>query len=73
MKQVCRMNKTDTRPYCLHKLCSYRVDGACSGPVVAQRDYYSRANCPDEPSSGGLPLCGQHPECAYCRENSAHI
>ena len=64
MKQVCRMDKTNNRPYCLRKPCSYFADGSCAGPVVAITNYYSRANCPDEPCSGGLPLCGQHPECA---------
>lgn len=61
MKQVCRMDKTNKRPYCLRKPCSYFADGSCSGPVVAITNYYSRSNCPDEPCSGGLPLCGQHP------------
>lgn len=69
MKQICRMDKTNNRPYCLRKPCSFRADGACSGPIVAQTDYYSRANCPD----GTMPLCGQHPECAYCRETIRHI
>lgn len=73
MKQVCRMDKTNKRPYCLRKPCSYFADGSCSGPVVAIINYYSRSNCPDEPCSGGLPLCGQHPECAYCRENASRI
>lgn len=41
MKQVCRMDKTNKRPYCLRKPCSYRLDGTCSGPVVAVKDYYS--------------------------------
>lgn len=26
-------------------------------------DYY---NCPDEPDTGGIPKCGQHPECSKC-------
>jgi len=43
MKQVCRMDKTNKRPYCLRKPCSYRLDGSCSGPVVAVKDYYSFA------------------------------
>ena len=43
MKQVCRMDKTNKRPYCLRKPCSYRLDGTCSGPVVAVKDYYSFA------------------------------
>ena len=34
MKKVCRMDKTNKRPYCLRKPCSYRLDGSCSGPVV---------------------------------------
>lgn len=44
MKQVCRMDKTNKRPYCLCKPCSYRLDGTCSGPVVAVKDYYSLYN-----------------------------
>ena len=43
MKQDCRMDKTNKRPYCLRKPCSYRLDGSCSGPVVAVKDYYSFA------------------------------
>jgi len=43
MKKVCRMDKTNKRPYCLRKPCSYRLDGSCSGPVVAVKDYYSFA------------------------------
>ena len=43
MKKVCRMDKTNKRPYCLRKPCSYRLDGTCSGPVVAVKDYYSFA------------------------------
>ena len=43
MKQVCRMDKTNKRRYCLRKPCSYRLDGSCSGPVVAVKDYYSFA------------------------------
>lgn len=41
MKQICRLDKTNNRPYCLRKPCSYRLDGTCSGPVVAVKDYYS--------------------------------
>lgn len=41
MKKVCRMDKTNKRPYCLRKPCSYRLDGTCSGPVMAVKDYYS--------------------------------
>ncbi len=37
------MDKTNKRPYCLRKPCSYRLDGSCSGPVVAVKDYYSFA------------------------------
>lgn len=40
MKQICRLDKTNKRPYCLRKPCSYKADGTCSGPVVAIQDYY---------------------------------
>ena len=40
MKQICRLDKTNNRPYCLRKPCSYRLDGSCAGPVVAVKDYY---------------------------------
>lgn len=60
MKQVCRMDKTNKRPYCLRKPCSYRLDGSCSGPVVAVKDYYSVYNCPDVAVSlAPPPDCGQ--------------
>ena len=39
MKQICRLDKTNKRPYCLRKPCSYKADGTCSGPVVAIQDY----------------------------------
>lgn len=51
MKKVCRIDKTNKHPYCLRKPCSYRLDGRCSGPVVAVKDYYSVYNCPDVPIS----------------------
>lgn len=69
MKQVCRMDKTNKRPYCLRKPCSYRLDGSCSGPVVAEPNYYNLFNCPDDNDDLVVKLqCGQLPECAYCRE-----
>ena len=40
MKQICRMDKTNKRPYCLRKPCSFRLDGSCSGAVVAEVGYY---------------------------------
>ena len=46
MKQICRMDKTNKRPYCLRKPCSFRLDGSCSGAVVAEAGYYSLYNCP---------------------------
>ena len=52
MKQVCRMDKTNKRPYCLRKPCSYRLDGTCSGPVVAVKDYYSFYTCPQDADPG---------------------
>lgn len=27
---------------------------------------YDYFNCPDEPDTGGIPQCGQHPECTKC-------
>ena len=43
------MDKTNKRPYCLRKPCSFRLDGSCSGAVVAEAGYYSLYNCPDDP------------------------
>ena len=78
MKKVCRMDKTNKRPYCLRKPCSYRLDGSCSGPVVAVKDYYSVYNCPDVAISlAPPPDCGQHrvwtrtPYCAILKKTSA--
>lgn len=69
MKQVCRMDKTNKRPYCLRRPCSYRLDGTCSGSVVAEPGYYNLFNCPDDNDDLVVKLpCGQHAECAYCRE-----
>lgn len=50
MKQICRLDKTNKRPYCLRKPCSYKADGTCSGPVVAIQDYYGLHNCPGDPA-----------------------
>lgn len=73
MKQVCRMDKTNKRPYCLRKPCSYRLDGTCSGPVVAVKDYYSVYNCPDVAISlAPPPDCGQHAECAFYRDRKRY-
>lgn len=73
MKQVCRIDKTNKRPYCLRKPCSYRLDGSCSGPVVAVKDYYSVYNCPDVPISlAPPPDCGQYAECAFCRDRKRY-
>ena len=68
MKQICRLDKTNKRPYCLRKPCSYKADGTCPGPVVAVQDYYSLFNCPDDPDTGSTPKCGHHAECTYCRD-----
>ena len=73
MKQICRMDKTNKRPYCLRKPCSFRLDGSCSGAVVAEAGYYSLYNCPDDPDTGTPPHCGQHAECAYCRDRKRKI
>ena len=70
MKQVCRMDKTNKRPYCLRKPCSYRLDGTCSGPVVAVKDYYSFYTCPQDADPGEHVNCGQYAECAYCRDRN---
>lgn len=70
MKQVCRMDKTNKRPYCLRKPCSYRLDGTCSGPVVAVKDYYSFYTCPQDADPGEHINCGQYAECAYCRDRN---
>lgn len=72
MKKVCRMDKTNKRPYCLRKPCSYRLDGTCSGPVMAVKNYYSLYNCPDDPDTGMTPRCGQHAECAFCRDRKRY-
>ena len=49
MKQICRLDKTNKRPYCLRKACSYKADGTCPGPVTAVKDYYGLHNCPGDP------------------------
>ena len=67
MKQICRLDKTNKRPYCLRKPCSYKADGTCSGPVTAVKDYYGLHNCPGDPDPGETPRCGRYAECAYCR------
>lgn len=72
MKRGCRIDKTNKRPYCLRKPCSYRLDGSCSGPVMAVKDYYSLYNCPDDPDTGMAPRCGQHAECAFCRDRKRY-
>lgn len=73
MKQVCRMDRTNKRPYCLRKPCSYRLDGSCAGPVVAVKDYYSVYTCPDAPISlAPPPDCGQYAECAFCRDRKRY-
>lgn len=68
MKQICRLDKTDKRPYCLRKPCSYKADGTCPGLVTAVQDYYSLFNCPDDPDTGAPSRCGHHAECTYCRD-----
>ena len=60
MKQICRLDKTNKRPYCLRKPCSYKADGTCSGPVVAIQDYYGLHNCPGDPDPGETPRCGRY-------------
>ena len=67
MKQMCRLDKTNKRPYCLRKPCSYKADGTCPGPVTAVKDYYGLHNCPGDPDPGETPRCGRYAECAYCR------
>ena len=52
MKKVCRIDKTNKRPYCLRKPCSYRLDGTCSGPVMAVKDCYSFYTCPQDADPG---------------------
>lgn len=67
MKKLCRLFLNDSRPLCLTKPCTYRCLGKCSGPVVAQHNYYSMYNCPDDADTC-TPRCGQFPECRYCRD-----
>ena len=67
MKQICRLDKTNKRPYCLRKPCSYKADGTCSGPVTAVKEYYGLHSCPGDPDPGETPRCGRYAECAYCR------
>ena len=67
MKQICRLDKTNKRPYCLRKACSYKADGTCPGPVTAVKDYYGLHNCPGDSDPGETPRCGRYAECAYCR------
>ena len=74
MKQICRLDKTNKRPYCLRKPCSYKADGTCPGPVVAVKDYYAYLHgCPDDPDPGQQLHCGRYAECAYCRDRNGLI
>lgn len=34
--------------------------------------YYSLYNCPDDPDTGMTPRCGQHGECAFCRDRKRY-
>lgn len=68
MKQVCRRDRTNKKPPCIAKVCWYKAKGLCEGPIIAEDGYYSYYNCPDEPDTGGMPKCGEHTECIYCRQ-----